>query len=115
VTVAESALERHLPATIMRGGSKPAIGRMAKGALFTEQGEMGHDIDLLPAVCPVSGLTAASSAQARSSADVSCWRMAAGPPPCPRSPTASSPPARRIGRSAFARLAEQHHREDTDR
>jgi hypothetical protein len=47
VTLAETALERQLSATIMRGGAKPAIRKLAKDALLTEQGEPGGDIYLL--------------------------------------------------------------------
>jgi hypothetical protein len=47
VTVAESALERQLSATIMRGGAKPAVRKLAKGAVLTEQGKRGDDIYLL--------------------------------------------------------------------
>lgn len=47
VTLAESALERQLSATIMRGGAKPAIRRLARGVLLTEQGEPGDDLYLL--------------------------------------------------------------------
>jgi len=47
VTVAESALERQLSATIMRGGAKPAVRRLAKDAVLTEQGEPGDEIYLL--------------------------------------------------------------------
>ena len=47
VTVAESALERQLSATIMRSGTKPAIRKLATGALLTEQGQPGEDIYLL--------------------------------------------------------------------
>lgn len=47
VTAAESALERQLSASIMRGGAKPAIRTLAKGALLTEQGQAGDDIYLL--------------------------------------------------------------------
>jgi hypothetical protein len=47
VTVAESALERQLSATIMRGGAQPAVRKLATGALLTEQGEPGADIYLL--------------------------------------------------------------------
>ncbi len=47
VTVAESALERQLSATIMRGGARPAVRKLPKGALLTEQGEPGDDIYLL--------------------------------------------------------------------
>jgi hypothetical protein len=47
VTVAESALERQLSATIMRGDAKPAVRKLAKGALLAEQGEPGDDVYLL--------------------------------------------------------------------
>jgi hypothetical protein len=47
MTVAESALERQLPATTMRGGSKPSVRKLAKDALLVEQGEPGDDIYLL--------------------------------------------------------------------
>ena len=47
VTVAESALERQLSATIMRDGAKPAVRKLAKDTLLTEQGEPGDDIYLL--------------------------------------------------------------------
>ena len=47
VTVAESALERQLSATIMRGGAKPAIRKLAAGAVLAEQGQPGGDIYLL--------------------------------------------------------------------
>ena len=47
VTVAESALERQLSTTIMRGGANPAIRKLAKGTLLTEQGEQGREIYLL--------------------------------------------------------------------
>ncbi|MGO8960780.1 MAG: cyclic nucleotide-binding domain-containing protein [Streptosporangiaceae bacterium] len=47
VTVAESALERQLSATIMRGGAKPAIRKLPKNELLTEQGEPGGDVYLL--------------------------------------------------------------------
>jgi hypothetical protein len=47
VTAAESALERQLSATIMRGGAKPTIRKLATGSLLAEQGEPGDDIYLL--------------------------------------------------------------------
>ena len=47
VTLAESALERQLSATIMRGGAKPAVRKVAKDALLTEQGQPGGDVYLL--------------------------------------------------------------------
>jgi Cyclic nucleotide-binding domain len=47
VATAESALERQLSATIMRGGAKPAIRKLAKDTLLTEQGQPGDDLYLL--------------------------------------------------------------------
>jgi len=47
ITVAESALERQLSTTIMRGGAKPAVRKLAKGMLLAEQGDPGQDIYLL--------------------------------------------------------------------
>ena len=47
VTVAETALERQLSASILRGGAKPAIRTVATGAALTEQGQPGDDIYLL--------------------------------------------------------------------
>src|SRR5215467_12568161 len=47
ITVAESALERQLSTTIMRGGAKPAVRKLAQGMLLAEQGDPGHDIYLL--------------------------------------------------------------------
>lgn len=47
VTVAESALERQLSATIMRGRAKPTIRKLAKDTLLAGQGEPGDDIYLL--------------------------------------------------------------------
>ncbi len=47
VTVAESALERQLSGTIMRGGARPAVRKLPQDALLTEQGERGDDIYLL--------------------------------------------------------------------
>jgi CRP-like cAMP-binding protein len=116
VTVAGTGLERQLPATIMRGGGKPAIGRMAKGALLTEQGEPGHDICLLlygvlsvrvdgrelgpDAVVGERALLADGRRSATLRAVTDCVIAAA---------------AHQIDRGALARLAEQHHREEADR
>jgi hypothetical protein len=47
ITLAESALERQLSTTIMRGGAKPAVRKLAKGTLLAEQGDPGQDIYLL--------------------------------------------------------------------
>jgi len=47
VTLAESALERQLSATVMRGGAKPSIRKLAAGALLAKQGDPGGDLYLL--------------------------------------------------------------------
>jgi len=47
VTLAESALERQLSETIMRGGEKPAVRKVPEGSLLTTQGEEGADLYLL--------------------------------------------------------------------
>jgi Cyclic nucleotide-binding domain len=47
VATAESALERQLSATIMRGGAKPALRKLASGSLLIEQGQPGEDLYLL--------------------------------------------------------------------
>ena len=116
MTVAESALERQLPATIMRGGSKAAIGRMAKGALLTEQGEPGHDIGLLLDGVLSVWVDGSELGPGAVAGEPACWRMAAGPPPCAVTGCViAAAAARQIDRGALARLAEQHHREEADR
>ncbi len=47
VTLAESALERQLSTTIMRGGAKPKIQTLAKGDTLVEQGMAGDALYLL--------------------------------------------------------------------
>ena len=47
VTVAETALERQLSGTIMRGGKKPKVKKVAKGKTLWEQGDPGRDLGLL--------------------------------------------------------------------
>jgi hypothetical protein len=47
VTVAESALERQLSAAIMNGGARPALRRLRRGALLSQQGEPGDGLYLL--------------------------------------------------------------------
>ena len=47
VTTAETALERELSTTIMRGGAKPRIQKLKKGKAITEQGSPGEDVFLL--------------------------------------------------------------------
>jgi len=47
VTAVESALERQLAATIMRGDAKPTIRTLAKGRTLTEQGAPGDELYLL--------------------------------------------------------------------
>lgn len=47
VTVAETALERQLSSTIMRGGKKPKVGELAKGRHLVEQGAADDALYLL--------------------------------------------------------------------
>ena len=47
VTAVETALERELAATIMRGGEKPEIRTVPEGGLLTEQGQAGDEVFLL--------------------------------------------------------------------
>jgi Cyclic nucleotide-binding domain len=55
VTAAETALERQISTTIMRGGAKPEIRRLRAGAVLAEQGQPGQGIYLL-----LDGVVAAS-------------------------------------------------------
>jgi hypothetical protein len=47
VTAVETALERELATTIMRGDEKPEIRRYAEDELLTEQGQAGNEVFLL--------------------------------------------------------------------
>jgi Cyclic nucleotide-binding domain len=47
VTAAETALERQISTTIMRGGARPEIRKLAAGSLLAEQGQPGQEIFLL--------------------------------------------------------------------
>ena len=47
VTAVETALERELATTIMRGGEKPEIRTVQEGGLLTEQGQAGDEVFLL--------------------------------------------------------------------
>jgi len=47
VTAVESALERELSHSIMRGGAKPAVRKVKAGKALVEQGEAGHELFLL--------------------------------------------------------------------
>jgi len=47
VTVAETALERELSATIMSAGTKPAVKKVAAGATLVEQGDPGDALFVL--------------------------------------------------------------------
>ena len=47
VTAVESALERELASTIMRGGEKPAIRTVKEGHVLVEQGQLGAELYLL--------------------------------------------------------------------
>jgi hypothetical protein len=119
VTVAESALERQLPVTIMRGGSKPAIGRRPRARCSPSKASRATGSARFSTVCSVYGLTAASSVSSAPGAVVgeralledgrrtATLRAVTG--------CVIAAAARQIDRGALARLAGQHHREDTDR
>jgi hypothetical protein len=47
VTAVETALEREMASTIMRGGAKPDIRKVKEGASLTEQGSPGEELFLL--------------------------------------------------------------------
>jgi hypothetical protein len=47
VTAVETALERQLATTIMRGGEKPEIRKVAEGDRLTEQGQSGSEVFLI--------------------------------------------------------------------
>ena len=47
VTTVETALERQLSSTIMRGGSKPKIKKVKEGGTLVEQGQPGGELFLL--------------------------------------------------------------------
>jgi hypothetical protein len=120
VTVAESALERQLSATIMRGGARPAVRKLAMGTLLTEQGAPGDDIYLLldgilsvwvdgsqvgelgpGAIVGERALLEHGRRTATLRAVTNCMIAVAA--------------TDQIDRDSLASLAEQHHREDSDR
>jgi len=47
VTVVETALERELATTIMRGGEKPSVRKVKEGHVLVEQGQLGAELYLL--------------------------------------------------------------------
>jgi hypothetical protein len=47
VTAVETALEREMATTIMRGGEKPSIRKVKEGHVIVEQGQLGHEVYLL--------------------------------------------------------------------
>jgi hypothetical protein len=47
VTVVETALERELSTSIMRGGEKPTTRKVKEGHVLVEQGQLGHELYLL--------------------------------------------------------------------
>ena len=119
VAVAESALERQLSATIMRGGAKPAVRKLAKGAVLTEQGERGDDIYLLlDGVLTVwvdgiqvgelgPGAVVGELAVLEDGRRTATLRAVTG---CVIAAAASN----QIDRDSLASLAEAHHQEDPD-
>jgi hypothetical protein len=119
ITVAESALERQLSATIMRGGAKPAIRKLAKDALLSEQGEPGDDIYLLlDGVLSVwvdgtkigelgPGVVVGERALLEEGRRTATLRAVTD---CVIATAAKD----QIDRDSLARLAQLHHHEDTD-
>ena len=47
VTAVETALERELATTIMRGGEKPKVRKVKEGKVLVEQGQLGNELFLL--------------------------------------------------------------------
>jgi hypothetical protein len=47
VTAAETALERELSTTVMRGGAKPKIRKLKEGSVLVEEGQIGNEMYLL--------------------------------------------------------------------
>ena len=47
VTAVETALERDLATTIMRGGEKPTVRKVKEGHVLVEQGQLGSELYLL--------------------------------------------------------------------
>ena len=120
ITVAGSALERQLSATIMRGGAKPALRKLAKGTLLTEQGQPGGDIYLL-----LDGLLSVwvdgaeigelgPGAVLGERALLERGRQTATLRAVTRCVIAIAAKDQ-IDRASLARLAAMHHREDPDR
>jgi hypothetical protein len=118
VTAVETALERELSTTIMRGGTKPDVRRVKAGAVLTEQGQPGAELlllldgvvsvevdgTLLAELGPgaVLGERAVLEGGVRTST-VRCLT------PC----RVAVAPADVIDRDRLAALAAGHHREDT--
>ncbi len=88
VTAVETALERDLSATIMRGGEKPKIRKLKEGQVLVEQGQLGARA--VPAArrrarrSTSTARRSASSVPARSSASAPCSKAAAAPRRCAR-------------------------------
>jgi hypothetical protein len=120
VTVAETALERQLSAAIMRGGARPAVRKLAKGAALTEQGEYGDEIYLLlDGVLSIwvdgtqvgelgPGAVVGERAALGDGRRTATLRAVT---PCVVAAAASS----QVDRGSLASLAEGHHRKDADR
>ena len=118
--IAESALERQLSTTIMRGGAKPAVRKLAKGMLLAEQGDPGQDIYLLlDGVLSVSvdgtqvgelgpGAVMGERALLEGGRRTATLRAVTD---CIIATAAKD----QIDRGSLSSLAELHHREDPDR
>jgi len=119
VTVAETALERQLSTAIMRGGARPAVRKLAKGDVLTEQGEYGDDIYLLlDGVLSIwvngtqvgelgPGAVVGERAALGDGRRTATLRAVTA---CVVAAAASS----QVDRASLSSLAEGHHREDAD-
>jgi Cyclic nucleotide-binding domain len=118
VTLAETALERQLSTTIMRGGAKPAIRTLTKGALLTEQGQPGDDIYLLLDGVLSVWIDGAQVAELGPGAIVGERALLEHRPRTSTlravtSCTVAVAARDQIDRDSLASLAELHHREDS--
>jgi Cyclic nucleotide-binding domain len=120
VTMAESALERQLSTTIMRGGERPELQRLPSGNVLFRQGDAGADLYLLldgvlaiqvdgEKVAEVGpGAVVGERARLESGTRTSTVRAVTE---C----RLARAPSSGIDRSALAALAEGHRREDAPR
>jgi hypothetical protein len=118
VTAVETALERELSTTIMRGGAKPEVRRVKAGTELTKQGQPGSELFVLldgvvsvevdgaPLVELGPGAVLGERAALEGGLRTSTLRCLT---PC----RVAVAPAEAIDRERLSALAAGHHREDT--